>query len=520
MNLTLSFDPESTGVDREFVPVEVASDISVEDFLAYIEAESSIPPAHQLLVYRGRPVPTAAPADLARPLAALIQGDGDIVVVLDKTKLRDTPQAGTSAASAPPQQPAASSSAASASSANPNNNNAQMAQLYADFERIRNHMLTNPVVRSGVYQEYPQLEDVVHDATRFREEMMLIERRRHENEVKRREAQKKLEDDPYDPEAQALILQSIHEDAIMENFHAAMEHNPESFASVTMLFVDTNVHGHHVRAFVDSGAQATIMSPSCAEQCGIAHLIDTRFQGMAMGVGTARILGRIHNVPIEVGGVFLATSFTVMEGKGVDFLLGLDMLKKHRAVIDLKENVLHIADVSVRFLPEAEIPTSGLFFQDANSESGSSASASASASSASAGPSSAAASSSGIRLGTSTSSARAPAARALPSSTASAPAPAPAAAPVPPAPAAPAAPATAAAPTPPSPSTSSSASAVAATSSAQPLFAAAQPSPRQTSYPEEVVQNLMLLGFERATVLQALDISGGNPEHAAAMLFE
>jgi hypothetical protein len=45
-----------------------------------------------------------------------------------------------------------------------------------------------------------------------------------------------------------------------------------------------------------------------AEKCGLAHLIDKRFQGMAVGVGSSKIIGRIHAAPIKVeggGGVLL-----------------------------------------------------------------------------------------------------------------------------------------------------------------------------------------------------------------------
>eukprot|EP00586_Coscinodiscus_wailesii_P005006 CAMPEP_0172486774 /NCGR_PEP_ID=MMETSP1066-20121228/15499_1 /TAXON_ID=671091 /ORGANISM="Coscinodiscus wailesii, Strain CCMP2513" /LENGTH=450 /DNA_ID=CAMNT_0013252941 /DNA_START=72 /DNA_END=1424 /DNA_ORIENTATION=- len=150
----------------------------------------------------------------------------------------------------------------------------------------------------------------------------------------------KLKVNPMDEEANNYFGEKIKKENVEAQYRQMMEEYPESLSKILMLYIPIEVNATPIEAFVDSGAQSTIMSQKIAEKCNILHLLDTRFAGTAVGVGTGKILGRVHLTPIKIKNHFFPCTITVLESDGVDFLFGLDMLKRHRCRMDLHRGVL------------------------------------------------------------------------------------------------------------------------------------------------------------------------------------
>mmetsp|Transcript_23970 Transcript_23970/g.42453 ORF Transcript_23970/g.42453 Transcript_23970/m.42453 type:complete len:365 (-) Transcript_23970:39-1133(-) len=295
--------------DRPLLFLEVDPEATVEGVKIYIECETGIPATEQILSFQGRDLMNAE-----NILQAGILENDVLVVQLADPRVRQQAL--------------------------------QLLREYksnpgAYYELTMSNPLLSKALQSGSIE---MLEQIFKSSS--------LQRKRQQEQMRRLNSA-----DEFDMEAQRQIELEIQKKNIEENYHHAIEFTPEVFGSIEMLYIDCTVNKIPLQAFVDSGAQMTIISQPCAERVGLMRLCDIRYHGIAVGVGQAKIIGRIHAANLEVGGQFFNCAFTVLERDDIDLIFGLDMLKRHACCIDLGRSKLVLSNgtIEVPFLSEKDI---------------------------------------------------------------------------------------------------------------------------------------------------------------------
>ncbi|CAB9524953.1 DDI1 homolog 2 [Seminavis robusta] len=137
--------------------------------------------------------------------------------------------------------------------------------------------------------------------------------------------------------------------SLLDDGSSSMESNG------SLLYVPCEVNHRMVEMMVDSGSQTSVLSSSMMRKLKLQKRLNTRFQGVAAGVGAARILGRIENCPVQIGaGVEFNLFFLVIDVPHDMMILGIDQMRRFKCMIDLEKNVLIFGGqggVEVPFLP-------------------------------------------------------------------------------------------------------------------------------------------------------------------------
>ena len=247
---------------------QMESEESVENLKALIEAENGTKIEEQLLLWEGKELEThknLGDYDLPEEAFIVLQQKRKrpLIQLPNLENIRINPQ--------PPIQ-----------QQQRQNPQYLMNQILSDLNLQKRLAEVNPVLLDAALNGNLQ---------KFTQILNQQEKEKQEQTLRRQREIEELEKDPFNIENQQKIEELIRQENVNQNMEQAIEYNPESFGRVVMLYIDCEVNGYPMKAFVDSGAQSTIMSESCAKKCNIFRLIDKRFAGIAQGVGTAKILG-------------------------------------------------------------------------------------------------------------------------------------------------------------------------------------------------------------------------------------
>lgn len=132
------------------------------------------------------------------------------------------------------------------------------------------------------------------------------------------------------------------QDIINKNYMKAMEIMPELYTKSPSIYIKGTINGNMMKFLIDTGAQKSLLSKSVAVACGLDKYIDERYSGKLVGVGTDKILGKVHYTEITFDWGVLPCSFTICSNNNIIPIIGIDILNSHGVNIDFKTKTLKI----------------------------------------------------------------------------------------------------------------------------------------------------------------------------------
>lgn len=189
--------------DADLLSLEIAPDTTVSVLKESVQAESQIPTSSQHLYHNGQLL-----NDDTKSMEQLQIGHGEMLA-LHVREARAAPQAPQ-----PPRQQQNSQSRGGQGGS-------------PDPETIRLQLLGNPEMRAQAVSQRPELAAVMDSPERFAQLFHQLQDSEREEQARRRQHIARLNEDPFDIDAQTRIEEMIREERVQENLQNAIEHNPE-----------------------------------------------------------------------------------------------------------------------------------------------------------------------------------------------------------------------------------------------------------------------------------------------------
>jgi hypothetical protein len=103
-----------------------------------------------------------------------------------------------------------------------------------------------------------------------------------------------------------------------------------------------SLNGYHVVTLFDSGATHDFISKACIQksQLAIQHISTPYLIKTPCGMISTNQL--VKNAPLNLGGKEYETYLIVLEGQGIDAILGMGWMKAHKALLDTVARGVHL----------------------------------------------------------------------------------------------------------------------------------------------------------------------------------
>jgi hypothetical protein len=110
----------------------------------------------------------------------------------------------------------------------------------------------------------------------------------------------------------------------------------------TTLHLSVEVNSYFIEGLVDTGASMSVMAAVVVKELGLMHLVFGFETYKTASGAVTQALGRIREMSIKVGGVQCNMTFMVVDTDSYDVLLGLDLLIKIGAIVDVEQGLIQV----------------------------------------------------------------------------------------------------------------------------------------------------------------------------------
>jgi hypothetical protein len=102
------------------------------------------------------------------------------------------------------------------------------------------------------------------------------------------------------------------------------------------------LYEHPIIILFDSGSSHDFLSLACAQKAGVTLCATQVTYSISTPGGRVVANQMVRNIPLELAGRVFSITLIILEGQGIDVILGMNWMKMHRLVLDISARLVHL----------------------------------------------------------------------------------------------------------------------------------------------------------------------------------